>query len=134
VEEGGGGESGEDGQEGGTLRGALVDGEGVRCVSIKGKADGAVGHKAVDPGTGEGVDTKAGEDVDCEVRVKVVEEAGDIKEEDHSHAARSNSLFCFVLKGGGGIRSRVVCVRPELARAEEVKVVDVGAEPISHHL
>jgi len=92
----------------------LVDGKRVRGVAVKGQAYGAVSHEAPHPVAGEGVDTEAGEGVNGEGRVKVVKEAGDVKEKDRAHAARSDRLFRFVTEGGGGIGGGVVSVGAEL--------------------
>jgi len=114
AEEGGGGKSGEDRGEGRTLRRSLVDGKRVRGVAVKGQAYGAVSHEAPHPVAGEGVDAEAGEGVNGEGRVKVVKEAGDVKEKDRAHAARSDRLFRFVTEGCGGVRGGMVSARAEL--------------------
>src|SRR6267142_1717315 len=69
-----------------------------------------------------------------ECRVKVVEEPRDIKKEDCSHAARLNGLLGLMTEGGSRVRGGVVRAGAELAMTQEVEVVDVGAEPVCHHL
>jgi len=64
----------------------------------------------------------------------MVEEPRDIKKEDRSHTARLNGLLGLVTEGGGRIWGRVMCAGAKLAGTQEVKVIDVGAEPIRHHL
>jgi len=72
--------------------------------------------------------------VDGESGVKVVKKARDVKEEDRSHAARSDSLLGFVTECSGSVRGGVVGAGTKLPRTKEVEVVDVGAEPVCHHL
>ena len=134
AEEGRSGEHGEDGGKGGALWGSLVDAKGIGGVSVKGQVDGTVGHEAPDPVTCVGVNAEAGKSVDSEGGVKMIKKPRDVKEEDRSHTARSNHLLSFMTECGGGIRSRMVGAGSELSGTEEVEVVDVGAEPVRHHL
>jgi len=91
-------------------------------------------HETPNPSTSVGVNAETGEGVYGEGRVKMVKKARDVKEEDHPYAAHSNGLLGFMTECGGSVRSGVVGAGPKLSRTEEVEVVDVGAEPVHHHL
>jgi len=90
------------------LRGALHRAEGCGGVAVEVEAERLVGHEAVDPGAGGGVNAKAGEGVNGKGQVEVVKEAGDIKEEDGADPPCSDGLFCFMTKGCGRIWRRVM--------------------------
>ena len=87
-----------------------------------------VGHEAMDPSAGGRVNPKAGKGVNCERGVEMVKKTRDVEEEDCSDLTGSDSLFCLVVKGSGGVWCRVVCTRAKLTWSQQVKMVDVRAK------
>jgi hypothetical protein len=77
------------------------------------------------------VDAEVCEGRDHRGGVEVVEEAGDVEEENSSDIPASDGGLRFITEEGGSIRCGVVLPRPELHGANEGVVPLIGPEAIS---